>query len=358
MRLGLGAICAISLGGCSRDEPQTPPAAEPQPAVSQPAAALAGQPAVAPPPQARSGDTKWIGGIPYDVFYDRPLEIASDQTQLAAAGTDVPTPQVPNASPMPAETPETPENPPPGSESMAAAGGAVDWQKVAPIEQISEEISAVRNDLQQKLNTLATYNNSWEMIGVDATELAALAGVVERHPADVSWKENAKVARELASQINSNAAKTGRTAYDATKAPYDSLVDLLSGNPPPEVEAEDQAPFADFADRSVLMSRMESTLNNLKANINTPEKLAESPAEIKRKLTVLATLASVVSTDSYDYTAEPQYQKFVQTFVNAAVMGRDAVDANNYEGFQSSLGELQKTCNDCHGKYAFGGDEF
>ena len=74
--------------------------------------------------------------------------------------------------------------------------------------------------------------------------MAAMVGVIERHPGEVSWKENAKFARELASQINMNAAKTGRTAFNETKEPFQNLVDLFSGNPPAGVEADDDAPSA------------------------------------------------------------------------------------------------------------------
>lgn len=217
-----------------------------------------------------------------------------------------------------------------------------------------DEITSLRNDLAQKLSQLSTYNASWETIGVEATALAALAGVVELHPGAVSWKANAKLARTLAAQVNANASKTGRSAYDATKAPFDLLVDLFSGNPPAGVAAEDQAPFADYADRGVLMKRIEITLNGLKSNINTEARMKEDPAAVKRKLAMLATLMSVVATPSYDYTDEADYQRFAGSFVSAAVSGREAVDANDFNSFSASLGTMQTLCGECHQKYAFG----
>ena len=106
------------------------------------------------------------------------------------------------------------------------------------------------------------------------------------------------------------------------------------------------------------METLELTLNDVKSNITTQERLDENPAEIKRKMTVLATLMSVVSTPGYDYVAEADYQKFVKTFVDAAVAGRTAVDGKDLSSFTAAVAEMQKTCNDCHGKYAFGGDNF
>lgn len=356
------ALLATCLG-CGGDAPPTTAAPANTTTNAAPAVApaqVAAAPAAAARAAPRSTATQWIGGIPYDVFYDRPLEVAADQTALNSAA---PAPAVAaNTAPPPAveasAAPAMPAAEAPAAPASPGGGGAPDWAKVAPLEQITAEITSLRNELQQKLSTLATYNQNWEAIGVDATELAALAGVVESHPGDVSWKANAKVARTLAAAINSNAAKTGRSAYDATKAPFDNLVDLLSGNPPTGVEAEDQAPFADYADRSVLMSRLESTLNYLKANVNNQERLTENAEEAKRRLTVLSTLMAVVATPSYDHAGDADYQKFATTFVNAALSGRDAVDGKDFDTYNAGLATMQKTCNECHAKYAFGGDSF
>lgn len=354
----LGLLLLGCGGGAAPSAP--PPAAAPQ------AAAPAPQPAAAAPaPRAqvgaatRSTATKWIGGIPYDVFYDRPLDVVSDQAPLVVAatpGAPAMSPAGTAAAPPPTASAAPPATSaaPPAAASPAGGGGAIDWSQVAAIEQVTDEITSIRNELTQKLSQLSTYNSNWESVGVDATALAALAGVVEVHPGEVSWKANAKVARTLAAAINSNASKTGRSAYDATKSPFDSLVDLLSGNPPGGVQAEEQAPFSDYADRGVLMKRIESTLAGLKSNVNTPDRLKEDPAAVKRKLAMLGTLMSVVATPGYDYIEESEYKSFIHRFVSAAVSGRDAVDANDFNTFSGALGEMQKICGECHQKYAFG----
>jgi hypothetical protein len=285
--------------------------------------------------------------------------VASDQTSLVAAAAVPSTPAaaVPAAA-VPAAAPAASAAPMPSAAPATATGGELDWAKIAPIEILVEEVTAVRNDLQAKLNTLADYNKNWETVDVDATELAAIAGVIERHPGDVSWKPNAKIARKLAEQINASATKTGRSDFDATKGAYDSLVDTLNGNAPAGVEADDMAPFGDFADRSTLMERLEATLSFAKSNITTQQRLEEDPAAIKRKMTVLATLMSVVGTPGYDSTAEAEYQGFIKTFVDGALSGRDAVDAKNLEAFTEAVNTMQKACNDCHLKYKFDGSSF
>lgn len=349
-------LCVAILAGCGGGGAAPAPSAAPPPSQQQasPAATAPTAAPVAAAPASRSTATRWIGGIPYDVFYDRPLEVAADQTLLAATTTaPAAAPSVPTTPPTTPATP-APAPPPTPTPTAAPSGGGIDWGRAAAIEQIVDEITSLRNDLSQKLSQLSTYNSSWEMIGVEATTLAALAGVVELHPGEVSWKANAKLARTLAAQVNANASKTGRSAYDATKAPFDLLVDLFSGNPPAGVQAEEQAPFADYADRGVLMKRIELTLNGLKSNINTEARMKEDPAAVKRKLAMLATLMSVVATPSYDYTDETDYQQFAGGFITAAVAGREAVDANDFNGFSASLDRMKTLCGECHQKYAFG----
>lgn len=349
-------LLALAVAGCGGGAPPAAAPAAAPPAAAAPVTAAPVAVAAAAPATTRSTATKWIGGIPYDVYYDRPLEVAADQTLLAANSAAPAPAALPSAAPTPAPTPAAAAMPaaaPAASPAPAAsAAGGIDWATIAPIEILQEEVTRLRNDLQAKLNTVGDYNKSWESIGVDAVAIAAIAGVVEQHPGEISWKPNAPLVRHLASEINANASKTGVTAFKATKAPFDSLVDLLSGNVPSGVTAEPNLPFGDYADRSVLMATIESSLNYAKSNVNTDERLKSDAVEAKRKMTVLATLMSIVTAPSYGSTDEPDYQNYAQTFIQAAQAGRDAVDAKDITSFTNAVNVMQKTCAECHAKYA------
>ncbi len=359
-------VCALLFGlaGCGKDASAPPsqaaaPSSSRTSAVNQdktdtPQTTAVSEPALA---ASRSSKTKWIGGIPYDVFYDQPLQVASDGTALAAAVTS---PNQPETGPKNSPT-DTPSSPMPetsgGGTAPAASKGEVDWSDIAPLDQIVEEITEIRNRLQGKLNTVATYNRAYTEIGVDSVVLAALAGVVERHPGDVSWKPHAKYVRDLASEISLSAVKTGRSAFEEAKGPYESLVDILNGNSPPEIESEDKTSFGDYADRSSLMERMEQAHIHLKSNINTADRMKEDPETTKRKLTLLATLGTIVSSEDYDFTGEKDYQNFISSFINAAKQGRAAVDASDFDTYQQAIATMQTACNDCHGKYGTAGSD-
>ena len=164
-RVGLFSIAltAMLLAGCGGGEE---PAAAPAGQTAAPAATQAGAPAAAQPsnptasvaPTQRSSATKWIGGIPYDVFYDNPLEVASDQTLLSNAAAAPAAPSVGTPPPATIETPMPTPAPSPGAATPppASSGGGIDWAAVAPMEQLEEAITSIRNELQNKLNTLAT----------------------------------------------------------------------------------------------------------------------------------------------------------------------------------------------------------
>jgi hypothetical protein len=129
--LWVGSIAAVV--GCSgKTPPAEAPAAVPG-AVSAPATgatpvvatptvttpAVAPQPAVANTVDPSKPETKWIGTIPYDVFYDQPLLVANDATAVNGGGPEKPaTPAGPDvAMDKPTEGGTTPAEVPP-----AAAG--------------------------------------------------------------------------------------------------------------------------------------------------------------------------------------------------------------------------------------------
>ena len=85
------------------------PAAK-QPAAKQPAAGQAVDPA--------HPETKWIGTIPFDVFYDQPLQVASDATPVNG-GLAIVSPKPPIDGPKP------PDNGGPKPE-MATPGAKTD----------------------------------------------------------------------------------------------------------------------------------------------------------------------------------------------------------------------------------------
>src|SRR5690606_16081360 len=176
----------------------------------------------------------------------------------------------------------------PSAPAEAPTGSGPDWPQLVQAEVLNDAVTQIRNRLTTNLNTLATYNRNLDAIVTDGACLAALAAVAEVHPDEVSWKDKAKYVRDLGYEIYQNAGNTGREPYEATKLPFEQIVAILNGGPPPDIDAGDTVPFADVADRTEMMKRIKQSFDFLRAEINTESRFKESPEEIVREASVLA----------------------------------------------------------------------
>src|SRR5690606_31521416 len=157
----------------SAPAPTAAPATSPAPETSQ---------TVTPAPQAAPAvtntggkETKWIGTIPYDVFYDQPLVIAANSSPtgtvpaLPSANAMAAATTSPSASPAMPATPagSTPAAPAASPATNAPKGAAANWAEVIPMPVLVEEIKLLRTQLTGNLQTVATYNKSFKSISLD-----------------------------------------------------------------------------------------------------------------------------------------------------------------------------------------------
>lgn len=293
-------------------------------------------------------ETKWIGTIPYDVFYDQPLLIAADSTVIG--GSEPVSAAVPTGT-SPEMSPAAPAEAPAASGSDGASGIAVNWGEIIPMPVLIEELKSIRTRLTSNLQTVATYNRSAEAIALDGAMVAAMGAIVTAHPEADVWKERGKFIRDLGYEIYSNSGESGRSAYTATEEPFIKLQTALDGGTVDGLESEDVVPFGDVVYVADMMKRIETSFNNLKANINTEARMKEAPAAVEQDLRVLAALGTMMGTESYDNADAKQYQSYVTTFVNGAMTGVNAVKAEDFEGFREGLNQIQTTCAECHQQY-------
>ncbi|WP_437201962.1 hypothetical protein [Planctomicrobium sp. SH664] len=346
----LACMLGVSLSSCnSKTAPPTP----------TPTAVEATAATPAKPVEPVAPERKWIGNIPYDVFYDQPLVIAADETRLQGSSATSAPVTLPSASPattnaMPVASP-SPAAPPASTSPQPASP---DWAKILPMPLLVEEVKLLRTRLTSNLQTVATFNKGAAAISQDAAVLAALATIVTTHPESVSWKPNAHHIRELAHQLSVKSSGSGREAYNGAKEPFEKLTVILDGGPPPEETVAATIPPADAVDLSDLMKRTEITFNFLKSNINTEARLKEKPADCERELRLLAAFGTLMTDKSYADAEEEKYQALAKRFTSAAAAGADASKSERYSEFQAALNQMQTSCAECHQEFRSGGAGF
>ncbi|RLS38641.1 MAG: hypothetical protein DWH81_09690 [Planctomycetota bacterium] len=355
-------VLAIGSGsfvvGCSGKSDTTAPVTQ-QPVSTAPAAGGAPSapvPATAnaePPIDPAHPETKWIGTIPYDVFYDQPLVVASDTTSV----NGVTPPQSSATAPATAGTsPSEPSDPsvtsaPATGSTPAVATGHNDWGKIIPLDLALEAVKVARTEMNASLQTVPKYNAGLTTIQQNAALMGMLAVVIAEHPEAANWKAKAKYVRDLCYEIQGKATEKGGAAKQATSDLFEQITTILDGGSPPEKESQDSVPYVEVADRSEMMKIIDKTMNHLKSNIGDAKRMKEQANEVTRDLSVLRALGVMMSDPSYDAADNPEYQTYTKAFIDGAALGVEAVKTDKFDEFQTALNRLNTSCNDCHPKF-------
>ena len=336
----------------------TAPVAGTTPVVATPAGTTpAGTtPAVTPPPAVANTvdpskpETKWIGTIPYDVFYDQPLLVANDATPVGGGPASVSPAPGDVAMVKPAEGPTTPPEAPP-----AAPGSKADWGKVMPMDTALEAVKVARSELNASLQGIPKYNMGLESIRMNAALVGMLAIIVAEHPEAANWKDKAKYIRDLCFKIQGTATEKGSGPHKATQELFEQITAMLDGQAPPKMESADSVPYVETADRADMMKIIDKTMNDLKSNIGDAKRMKDQAGEVTRQLSVMHALGVMMTDLSYDQADNPEYQGYSKAFIEGAAAGVEAVKADKYDDFQGALSKMNTSCSECHPKFR-GGD--
>lgn len=311
---------------------------------------------------------KWIGNVPYDVWFDDPLAVAANSNQVAAA-----TPRTPAVTGSATAGPGTTDNPADSdsmrsgatnsnadSQEMAGADGGSnasanpdEWSTLLPMEVLQNEIKKIRNRLDGSLKSVGQYNGNFKDIAIDGQVLSALAIIAAGHSEAFSWKPNAGYVRDLASQMADSSSKLGKEAYTKTQTAFEKVVSVMSGSIPPDVgEQPGDKPAADVVSRPAVMARIEKGSNWMSANFSTEAQFKKDTEGIAAEAAVLAGLAQLMGTKGYDFADEDEYQTYLKKLVTGSAEASAGARDGDYARFSSGIDRIKKSCGECHNKYA------
>lgn len=297
--------------------------------------------------KGKSSKGSHIGEIPRDawpeVFFDDPLDVAADKTVLGAPSRTAQA-AAPDTSDEPAMSPMNDEPPP---AAVPAAPG--DWASVLPEEVLADEVKAIKSSLAAKLQSVGIYNGKYKELRVDAAALVALAGLVGEHPANPSWKPNARYIRDASAQIVKSATANGQKFYKPSKEAYEQLESLLSGSKPPGLEeSAETLPYTEVSSREQLMYRIERAFNYLKSTVNTADTMKKESAKVKHEASLLAALAKVLASPGNSDADDSEYHNFAGELEQAGLGIAGAAVNSDFEAYTRSLDRASKACTSCH----------
>lgn len=328
--LAVALISGCGGGGhkAATSEPSSRPAAGPERVAT---ASQGDQPA---PRKSKYDD------IPYDAFFDNPLEVVANSAVVARPES--------GSAAAPAAAAEKPAAP------AKSAGGLV-WSEYFPAEEVQSEVKKIQNHLKASMQGQGTYNGNYKDIAVDGSVLAAMAGVALEHDGEVSWKANAALIREFGYELSQSATGLGKENFEKSKLAFEKLESVFSGSIPADApKADPKRPLHEVAGREGLMKRIEKARNHLRDNINTEAKLKGDAESVLHETLIIAVLGKIVAGEGYSSADEEDYQQYAEALISGAKEAAAAARDQSFQKFTDSMNKVNKSCDQCHANYGNG----
>jgi hypothetical protein len=297
---------------------------------------------------------KWLGDVPYDVFFNDPLAVAAEGRPASTSADNQSLSASPAKAPHPATSGGSVPEKGPAADGKSNAPSKHDWNRFVEMDVLDAEVKRIRNDLAAQLQSVGKYNSHYQEIAVAGATLAAVAEIVAEHAGSVSWKNNAPLVRDLGTKIHDAASAPGGQACQATKTPYEQMVDALDGNVPAGVApSQPERDFAEVASRDAVMKRMDRSFQWLKKSGPAPQVLRKQSGNAIHESTLLAALGRVIAVGHYDSADDPKYKAHSDELTKAASDVAAAVKSDDASAFSDAVGRVQKRCDACHAEFRF-----
>ncbi len=287
---------------------------------------------------------KWFGDVPMDVFFAEPYAIVSDDTPIkvnaatAASGSSEIKSDVTADAANNADAPSTTR--------------VSSWSDLISASELDDEVKAIRNFLNENLQSVSNYNSSMLMIPPRAATLGALAGVAMELPDSVSWKDDAKYIRDIAKKMNSETLRSGPKDQKRLFGLYETLSDILNRSRPADLEEPPASDgFSEVSEMRLLMRRMEEAEKRLKTEAGIESAFASRGDLVTHEATLMATLAKIVTLPGYGYEDDSKFKNYAGDVLQAALAVKVAATDHNFADYELALTKISTTCSNCHSDY-------
>lgn len=299
--------------------------------------------------EGNAAGPKSIDGIPYDVFFDKPLTVAANTQTGTAPNTTVAANDASKGAPA-ADAPMPTKDPP-----KADAGPSL--KDIIDKDSLTGEIKNVRNYLAGKTASIATYNSSLLEIAPEAATLAVLAAAVTKHPDDFSWKKNAKYVRDLSWKIGEiTLSKDGKTknSFEEVSETFAKIDDILKGSEPaglPDAQADKNFGESVGGNLVAIMKRIKKSEEVLKATVSSESGLKKEAEKTAQEGAVLMFLGSILTDPGFSWDGDAEFAGYAKPLVEGGKQITEAAKSGNFALYGEGIIKVSKSCNDCHPKF-------
>lgn len=354
--LSIACGMATVLTGCSQNTPAPVSPAPNSTATQTTSNSEAQKPKKNPnsPVYTDKDGHKWLGKVPfdvYDVFFDDPVLIASNQTPIPGRAIASNSNTDNDTNTMASKVESKPE---PKPTENKPADSKTSWADLVPINILADESKELRNQLSASLRSVGTYNKSFAQIQMLAATMASTAQIASEHPEEIRWKNNAIALRDLAGIMVVNATERGRPNFEKTQIPFEKILSILNGDTPSDLPAPpEESDMSSSVDRGLLMTRMQLALNKIRSNVQKKSDLKSQGSDIVHEASLLAAWVKLTSHLDYAFTDEAAYQTFAKEMIKASQDAIDAAQKEKFDEYKTAISTIQQKCDGCHRSYRF-----
>lgn len=278
-----------------------------------------------------------------DIFFPDAREVLGERSATSL------TP--PSASATVPTQPTAPNTPRPNTLATDAPS-TVAWSEVisaAALESAVKQINQRLSDVLARPGRFKT-RDSFRQVQGDFTLLAVLLGVVAEYDTEIRWHDRAGAVRDAVAGADWQEATN--EAYSDAKRRHELLETLLRGENLDLPEAVDVKTWADVADRRLLMSRTELTLEeSIAAKLDGPRMTTPARDSLAREAQLIALAARVFQDEGYEFGDDGAFREYAQAMESAATELRRAIESGDQPAAREALDHLRQTCAVCHEDY-------
>jgi len=230
--------------------------------------------------------------------------------------------------------------------------GSGPWDKLVSPVSLEDEIKRLKLHYDATVNQPGPFKSGgYEAARLDLMVMGSLFAIISEYDGEVRFKEDAAAARDLLARTAFNLNSGSTQVFNEARARKDDLRDLLTGTGLRGRQSEDGNDWAVIADRSPLMEYAEQLREQLRTATSSAEDVEAEPADVRRPAELLAVLGRILQKEGMDEADDEDYRKLSEAMTKAAGGVTRGLELDDYEAISRAVGELNQSCDDCHGQY-------
>ncbi len=226
------------------------------------------------------------------------------------------------------------------------------WASLISPQSLEDEVKRIKLEYDGVVTTPGAFNSGGYLDArLHLTVLASLFAVINQHPGEVRWKDQAAAARDLISRTAFNCKAGSTQVYNEAKLRKGDLQDLVAGSGLGSKDAEEETDWTMIADRSPLMEYGELLIDALEDGARDEGTIKKETDLVKRNSELLALLGEILTQEGMDDADDDDYAKLSRDMAEHGKAVTAALGRGDFDAVRLGVSKIRQKCDACHEQY-------